>query len=78
MSAEHELFMPFGRTVRALRLKACLSQEGLASLAGIDRSYLGAVERGEHNVSLKNILKIAGALSVHPSELFAKEENNGC
>ena len=76
MPVENDLFKPFGRTVRFLRLKTGLSQDDLAAKAGIDRSYLGAVERGEHNVSLKNILKIASALAVHPSKLFAKEEDN--
>jgi transcriptional regulator with XRE-family HTH domain len=39
-------------------------------LADIDRSYMGGVERGERNVSLDNILRIADALKVHPGDLF--------
>lgn len=68
----------FGNTVRTLRKKTGLSQDELAAKAGIDRSYLGAVERGAHNISLRNVFKIATALSVHPSELFPKEDGDGC
>jgi transcriptional regulator with XRE-family HTH domain len=62
----------FGERVRELRLKAGLSQEALAELAGIHRNYLGETERGVRNVALKNILKIAAALHVHPTKLFTK------
>ena len=62
----------FGERVRELRLKAGLSQEALAELAGIHRNYLGETERGVRNVALKNILKIAAALHVHPAKLFTK------
>ena len=60
----------FGSTLRKLRLGAGLSQEELAERANIDRSYLGAIERGEHNVALLNIIKIASALGVEPFELL--------
>lgn len=60
----------FGKAVRARR-KACqLSQEALADLAEIDRSHMGKIERGERNVTLLNILKIAGALGAKPSEIL--------
>lgn len=64
------LYKPFGDKVRSIRKMKGLSQEELADKADLDRSYLGAVERGEHNVSLKNILKIAEALAVESAELF--------
>jgi transcriptional regulator with XRE-family HTH domain len=48
-----------------------LSQEELAERAGLHRNYVGGVERGERNVGLENIVKLAGALSVSPRELFA-------
>lgn len=64
----------FGSTLRKLRLGAGLSQEELAERANIDRSYLGAIERGEHNVALLNIIKIASALGVEPFELL--EQNS--
>jgi len=56
--------------MRELRLKANLSQEELADRAELDRSYIGGVERGERNVSLVNIHKIARALNVGPDVLF--------
>ena len=62
----------FGDRVRELRLKAGLSQEALAKRAGIHRNYLGEAERGERNVGLLNVHRIARALRVHPSELFTK------
>jgi transcriptional regulator with XRE-family HTH domain len=62
----------FGKRIRELRLKAGLSQEALAALAGVHRNYLGETERGLRNVSLKNILKLAAALQIKPAKLFAK------
>jgi transcriptional regulator with XRE-family HTH domain len=47
-----------------------LSQEALADAAGIDRSHMGKIERGERNVSIMNVLKIAAALDCRPSELL--------
>ena len=60
----------FGERVRELRLARGLSQEGLAFKSGIHRTYLGGVERGERNPSLKNIAAIAKALGVNLSQLF--------
>ena len=60
----------FGLRVRELRKEMGFSQERLASVAGLDRSYLGGVERGSRNVSLKNIVEIARALGVPRAELF--------
>jgi transcriptional regulator with XRE-family HTH domain len=52
-------------------LRAGLSQEKLAAVAGLDRTYVGGIERGERNVALINISRLAEALNVHPSELLA-------
>lgn len=60
-----------GRRVRFLRLKIGQSQEDLADVCGLDRTYVGGIERGERNPSLKNLLKIANALNVSMSELFS-------
>lgn len=60
----------FGRRVRSLRKARGYSQEAFALYAGVDRSYLGAVERGERNIALINICKIADALAISPSELM--------
>lgn len=62
----------FGARVRFLRSQAGLSQEGFAASAGIDRTYIGSLERGERNVGIDNILKISDALQVSPSELFVE------
>lgn len=64
----------FGAAVRARRKEIKLSQEALADLAEIDRSHMGKIERGERNVTLLNILKIAGALAVKPSDLLRNAE----
>lgn len=60
----------FGERLRAIRKAKNLSQEGLALACGLDRTYIGGVERGERNISLLNICKIAEALRIKPSELF--------
>ena len=64
--------MKFGRNVRARRLALGLSQEELAFNCDLDRSYMGSVERGERNISLMNIVKIAKALDVEPEVLLKK------
>jgi transcriptional regulator with XRE-family HTH domain len=62
--------MTFGRQVAELRRRAGLSQEALAFESGLARSYLGGVERGQRNISLINICRLAAALQVKPSQLF--------
>lgn len=59
-----------GKAIRVRRLELDISQETLAHLANIDRSHMGKIERGERNVTLLNLLKIARALSCRPSELL--------
>jgi transcriptional regulator with XRE-family HTH domain len=60
----------FGDRVRSLRKEIGISQEDLALIAGLDRTYIGGVERGERNISLVNIHKLAAALNVPPRDLF--------
>lgn len=60
----------FGERIRVLRQNRGLSQERLAEMAGVHRTYLSSLERGERNVSLDNIYAIARALGVAPAELF--------
>jgi transcriptional regulator with XRE-family HTH domain len=60
----------FGENVKKYRLKSGLSQEQFAFKAGLDRTYVGGVERGERNISLNNIKKISIALEVKISKLF--------
>jgi len=67
---EREVLQRFGAEVRARRLGLGMSQEALALASGLDRSYIGGVERGSRNVSLINISKIAAALGLGVGELF--------
>lgn len=60
----------FGERIRSLRKDAGLSQEELADAAGLHRTYIGAIERGERNVSLINIVQIAHTLRVKPASLL--------
>lgn len=65
-----EILKRFGETLREHRQRAGLSQEKLAAKAGIDRTYVGGAERGERNVALVNIVRLAEALNVSPAELL--------
>ena len=67
---EEAIKAAFGQRVRELRTKKGLSQEALALVCELDRTYIGGVERGERNISLLNIYKIAAALGVPAKELF--------
>ncbi len=69
-SRQAERRRAFGARVRELRKPLGLSQERLGQIAGLDRTYVGAVERGERNISLDNIWVLADALGVHPRDLF--------
>lgn len=65
-----DYFNILGANVRALRLKQKLTQEQLADRCDLHRTYVGAIERGDRNVSLKNIVILAQALNVEPFELL--------
>ncbi len=66
-----DILKRFGKRVRTLRLQRGISsQMTFAMKTGLDRTYIGGVERGERNVGLKNIEKIARALGVSLDELF--------
>ena len=67
---DESIKVAFGKRVRELRTEKGLSQEGLALVCDLDRTYIGGIERGERNVSLVNIQKIASALGVTVRELF--------
>jgi transcriptional regulator with XRE-family HTH domain len=59
-----------GKAVRRRRHRLGVSQEAFADLCGLDRTYIGGIERGERNVALVNIERIARALRISLSELF--------
>lgn len=67
---DEKVLRGFGRRLRELRTLRKISQEDLAHSAGLDRSYVGQVERGERNISLLNIFKLAEGLKVLPSSLL--------
>lgn len=67
---EAQIQKDFGERVRELRKQKGLSQEALALACDLDRTYIGGVERGERNISLINIYKIAAALGLNVKELF--------
>ncbi len=60
----------FGQKVRALRSKIGITQESLAEKSHLHPNYIGSVERGERNISLENIIKIAEALDCNPKDLM--------
>lgn len=70
MGQQDDILKRFGARVRMLRLSKGYSQESFAEECGLDRTYIGGVERGERNVALRNIEKIAKALGMTLSELF--------
>jgi transcriptional regulator with XRE-family HTH domain len=71
MPAGKKKNVKFGAGVRRARVKRGFSQEAFAAHAGLDRSYYGAIERGEFNVSLSTLEKLAAGLGMKPSELLA-------
>lgn len=74
MAALSPAHAAFGEAIRQLRNERGVSQEGFALRSGLNRGYYGDVERGERNVSLANILKIAEALEVPASAIHARSE----
>lgn len=65
----------FATNVKAIRLQKNLSQEKLAELAGLHRTYISALERERRNISIDNIQRIAEALDVEASILFMEESD---
>jgi transcriptional regulator with XRE-family HTH domain len=68
---EQTIKINFGERLRELRRARGLSQEAFALLCNLDRTYIGGVERGERNISLVNIHKIASAFGIPPAQLFS-------
>lgn len=72
MPAKSAPLRALGQAIRATRVKRGYSQEGLARYAGIDRSYFVAIERGEFNITIETLLRVAVVLDVAAPELFAR------
>lgn len=70
MHTKHPNLVKLGKKIRALREEKGYSQEGLAYEAGIARTYMGRVERGEQNISIQSLIKIALVLRVEVGELI--------
>lgn len=70
MDKKLELLNKFGEKVREERLKRGLSQEEFAGKAGVHRTYIGMIERGEKNITLINIKKVANALDLKIDQLL--------
>jgi len=64
-----ERMIAFGKRVREVRKSKGLSQERLAEMAGIDRSYMGNIERGEKNITLKKAYEVCDALEIEIQDL---------
>lgn len=65
----------FGQRIRDLRRQRGYSQESFAALAGVDRSYMGQIERGEKNITLLKLFQISDALEISPNETLSIESN---
>lgn len=74
MDREQAYVKALGQAIRELRKAKGYSQEGFADAVGLHRTYMGAIERGEQNLTVKNIVKVADTLEIPPSRLLAKAE----
>jgi transcriptional regulator with XRE-family HTH domain len=70
---KREVLVKFGKKVREERQRLGLSQEQLASRAGVHRTYIGMIERAEKNITLENIEKVAKALNLDINKLLTFE-----
>ena len=66
------VLVALGVALRRIRLEKSISQEKLALLAEVDRSYVGRVERGDNNVAMLTLVRLAGALDISLSDLMAE------
>jgi len=69
---QHTALIALGNAIRDARKQQGVSQEKLALLAGIDRSYMGRIERGDNNVAVLTLLKIGQALNINMADLMSE------
>jgi transcriptional regulator with XRE-family HTH domain len=70
---EEDIIKRIGLNITIIRERQGLTQEKLADLAGLHRAYIGQIERGEKNIGLKNLEKIANGLNIHVKDLLDKQ-----
>ncbi|MBN2286831.1 MAG: helix-turn-helix transcriptional regulator [Tissierellales bacterium] len=75
MKKKSNILIKFGKRVKEERLRRGLSQEDLADLAGVHRTYIGMIERAEKNITLENIERITNALQIKISDIFTNYES---
>ena len=73
--SKDKFLVDIGMAIRDGRSKLKMSQESLAEASGLDRSYMGGIERGEHNFSIINLKRISMALGIAPSELLKRSDS---
>jgi len=74
MENENRLLLIIANNIRSLRKAQGLSQEDLAALSNLHRTYIGAVERAERNITVNSLVKIAEALNTEPENLLVKND----
>jgi transcriptional regulator with XRE-family HTH domain len=74
MTQADEFILKLGKVIQSHRKALGLSQEELAEKAGLHRTYIGAIERGERNITLKNFYRVTLALGANISSLFSEIE----
>jgi transcriptional regulator with XRE-family HTH domain len=70
MKYHHPLTIALGHNIRKFRKTHGMSQEEFAGIVGLDRSYMGCIERGEQNITVINLVRVAKALGVEVGDLF--------
>ena len=70
MRKKHPSLIILGLRIRELRKAKGFSQEGFAAEIGLDRTYMGSVERGERNIATLNLIRIAKSLNIEIGQLF--------
>ncbi len=76
MKKDANTYAGFGRKLREVRKSRALSQEDLAHLSGLDRTYISQCEAGKRNVTLRTLMSLAESLGIEPAELVDFKDDN--